>query len=159
MTKNSQTLSVICTRSATMVAGWRVEELGYTIHQKCVCSSNKHDYSRIDEPHYTHCIVSGSDVISCRVYCNIKATLPSLVCPFPLFLKMPNKIFLVTKVTGLKLKSLHWKMDEIDNENFSIENSNLHIQIKNLHICTTHSKTHEKSRDFSIARMGSCFLI
>jgi len=35
----------------------------------------------------------------------------------------------------------------------SIENSNLHIQIKNLNICTTHSKTHGKSRDFSIARI------
>jgi len=42
-------------------------------------------------------------------------------------------------------------MDEIDNENLSIENSKLHIQIKNLNICTTHSKTHGKSRDFSIA--------
>jgi len=36
----------------------------------------------------------------------------------------------------------------------SIENSNLHIQIKNLNICTTHSKTHGKSRDFSIARIN-----
>ena len=35
----------------------------------------------------------------------------------------------------------------------SIENSNLHIQIKDLNICTTHSKTHGKSRDFSIARI------
>jgi len=35
----------------------------------------------------------------------------------------------------------------------SIENSNLHIQIKNLNIYTTHSKTHGKSRDFSIARI------
>jgi len=35
----------------------------------------------------------------------------------------------------------------------SIENSNLHIQIKNLNICTTLSKTHGKSRDFSIARI------
>ena len=34
-----------------------------------------------------------------------------------------------------------------------IENSNLHIQTKNLNICTTHSKTHGKSRDFSIARI------
>ena len=32
----------------------------------------------------------------------------------------------------------------------SIVNSNLHIQIKNLNICTTHRKTHGKSRDFSI---------
>ena len=32
----------------------------------------------------------------------------------------------------------------------SIENSNLHIQIKNLNICTTHSKTHGKSRDFPL---------
>jgi len=35
----------------------------------------------------------------------------------------------------------------------SIENSNLHIQIKKLNICTTHSKTHGKSWDFSIARI------
>jgi len=35
----------------------------------------------------------------------------------------------------------------------SIENSNLHFQIKNLNIGTTHSKTHRKSRDFSIARI------
>jgi len=35
----------------------------------------------------------------------------------------------------------------------SIENSHLHIQIKNLNICTTHSKTHGKSRDFFIARI------
>ena len=35
----------------------------------------------------------------------------------------------------------------------SIENSNLHIQIKKLNICTTQSKTHGKSRDFSIARI------